>query len=97
MNQPKASVTQPAHFTRAQEIAVRNFIDAWDLSMPYHDIGAALNCGECNALHELLVTFDATEAATALMQAHVTGDDEGDDAAHVRIKSALENGDHYVA
>jgi hypothetical protein len=89
MNQPKSSVTQPAHFTRAQEIAVRHFIDVWDLSMPYHDIGAALNCGECNALYQMLVAFGSTGADRALMEAHVAGDDEGDDPAHVHFKADL--------
>jgi hypothetical protein len=90
MNQPKPSVTQPAQFTRVQEIVVRHFIDMWNLSMPYHDIGAALNCGECNALHEMLLAFNATEAAQALMDAHVAGDDEGDDPKHFRLKTTLE-------
>ena len=86
MNQPKPSVTQPTKFTRDQKIAVRQFIAGWDLSMPYHDIGAALNCGECYALHEMLVAFGATQAAKALMEAHVEGDDEGDDPAHWEFK-----------
>ena len=87
MNQPKPSVTHATQFTKVQKIAVRTFIDAWNLSMPYHDIGAALNCGECNALHEMLIAFGATQAAQALMEAHVAGDDEGDDPAHVILLS----------
>jgi hypothetical protein len=86
MNQLKPSVSQSTKYTQAQEIAVRQFIAVWDLSMPYHDIGAALNCGECNALHEMLVAFGATQAAKALMEAHVEGDDKGDDPAHWELK-----------
>jgi hypothetical protein len=86
MNQPKPSVIRSTQFTRVQEIAVRNFIDAWNLSMPYHDIGAALNCGECNALYEMLAALGATQAAQALMEAHVEGDDGGDDPAHWEFK-----------
>jgi hypothetical protein len=87
MNQPQPSITQPARFTRVREIAVRRFIDTWNFSMPYHDIGSALNCGECNALHRLLLAFNATEAARALMEAHVEGDDEGDAPDHFSLKN----------
>jgi hypothetical protein len=72
--------------THQQKQALRHFIECWNLSMPYHDIGSALNCGECNALHEMLVAFGATQAAQALMEAHVEGDDEGDDPAHWEFK-----------
>jgi len=89
MNQPKIFTNRSTQFTRFQEIVVRNFIDVWDLSMPYHDMGAALNCGECNALHEMLIAFGATQAALALMEAHLAGDDEGDAAAQVSFKAHL--------
>jgi CelD/BcsL family acetyltransferase involved in cellulose biosynthesis len=97
-NKPKThagqeNITQPRS-VQEQGRAVRNFIESWNLSMPYHDIGAALNCGETNALHQMLVAFGATQAAQALMQAHVAGDDEGDDPEHVRIKAELESQDH---
>jgi hypothetical protein len=86
-------ITQPRS-AQEQARAIHNFIESWNLSMPYHDIGSALNCGECNSRHQLLVAFGATQAAQALMQAHVAGDDEGDDPEHVRIKSELESQDH---
>ena len=75
------------HFTQVQEAAVRNFIQVWNLSMPYHDIGPALNCGETNALHGMLLAFGAIEAADALMAAHVQGDDLGDDPAHLHQRN----------
>jgi hypothetical protein len=81
-------------FAPEQEEAVRNFLDTWNLSMPYHEIGSALNCGECNAPHQMLVAFGATQAAQALIQAHVAGDDEGDDPEHVRIKAELASQGH---
>ena len=78
--------------TTDQKRAIGNFIDTWNLSMPYHDIGSALNCGECNALFALLMAFNAPEAAEALLQAHVAGDDEGDDPKHFRMKAGLKTG-----
>jgi hypothetical protein len=79
-----------AKFSSKQKEVVRHFIHSWNFSMPYHDIGSALNCGECNALHRLLLAFNANEAARALMEAHVEGDDEGDDPDHFRLKTTLE-------
>ena len=87
-NRPKAF--HRANITPEQAQAVRHFIETWNLSMPYHDIGSALNCGECNALHRMLLAFIANEAARALMEAHVEGDDEGDDPEHFRLKTTLE-------
>jgi hypothetical protein len=72
-----------------QQEAVRRFIECWNLSMPYHDIGRALNCGECNALRDLLLAFGEANAAKALMEAHALGDDEGDDPEHFRIRTSL--------
>jgi hypothetical protein len=76
--------------TDRQEQAVRRFIDCWNLSMPYDEVGPLLNCGECNALHELLQVFGATAAAEALILAHAAGDDEGDDPQHLELKVAQE-------
>ena len=87
--------TRQARITREQEKAVRNFIETWNLSMPYHDIGAALNCGECNALHQMLLALGATQAAQALMKAHVEGDDEGDDPDHLRCRAEMKNPSGY--
>lgn len=84
----KPEALAPAGIITQKEQAVRRFIDCWNLSMPYHEIGRVLNCEECNALHELLLAFGAADAANALMQAHVALDDEGDDPQHVQIKVA---------
>jgi hypothetical protein len=73
--------------THQQEQAVRRFIECWNLSMPYHDIGSALNCIECNALHDLLVAMGEQGTANASLEAHVAGDEEGDDPEHLRFKA----------
>ena len=83
--EPAAAPVHPPVMTRQQEQAVRRFIECWNLSMPYHGIGSALNCGECNALHQLLMAFEAVPAADALMAAHAVGDDEGDDPEHLKF------------
>ena len=73
-----------------REQAVRQFVDCWNLSMPYHEIGPALTCIECNALHRLLLVYGAPEVARALLEAHVAGDEEDDDPVHFKIRASLE-------
>ena len=79
--------TTAAELNPEQEASVRSFLECWNLSMPYHDIGSALNCGECNALHAMLLAFGALDAARALIEAHSADDDQGDDPDHLRIKA----------
>jgi hypothetical protein len=73
--------------TKHQEAAVREFIEGWNLSMPYHELGPALTCIECNALYRLLISFGDLSAAGALLKAHTACDEEGDDPEHLRIKA----------
>ena len=63
--------------------------------MPYHDIGSALNCIECNVFCDLLIAMGEQGTADALLEAHVAGDEEGDDPEHLRIKTKTIRNDSF--
>ncbi|MGR6922578.1 hypothetical protein ACU635_50705 [[Actinomadura] parvosata] len=62
--------------TIADEIAA-GFVTAFDYYCA-HDVATTLNCGEVNALAELLAAMDEPDLAATWIDAHADGDDEGD-------------------
>jgi hypothetical protein len=64
------------------EAALEDFTQAFGDGYAVSDIGTALTCTEADALAALLRELGKPDAATALIDSHAEGDDEGD--AHFR-------------
>lgn len=59
------------------DVIAHAFTDAFDGYCAY-DVGTALNCGEADALADLLAALGAPNLADTWIDAHAQGDDEGD-------------------
>lgn len=64
--------------TRIFAPQIERFLDVWSDSDLLDNISTALTCSEADALADLLRFFDYDESADVLIEAHATGDDEGD-------------------
>ena len=62
-------------------------------ALPRHRL--ALNCIECNVFCDLLIAMGEQGTADALLEAHVAGDEEGDDPEHLRIKTKTIRNDSF--
>lgn len=57
--------------------AFHAFVSTWDF-YTFYDIGPSLTCRETETMCDMLAAFSKHEAADALREGHIGGDDHGD-------------------
>ena len=69
-----------------QYAALNTFLIVWSSGDMLSEVATTLTCTECDALARLLRAHGENEAADTLLDAHVEGDEDGDDEEHLKRK-----------
>lgn len=74
-----------------REAALKEFVEVWSDGMLHNDVGPSLNCGEAEALADVLDALGPLGAGDSLREAHSWGDSDPEDQHHHLFLKASES------